>query len=143
MLKKTMTYLDFDGNERTEDFYFNLTKAEILEMDLLAEGGLDKFLTKITQEQDSKRLVEMFKDLIYHSYGEKSLDGKRFVKTKEIQDAFTQTQAYSDLFMELATDEKAASAFVNGIVPSDLSPDSGGGETGLAMAKAKEISTDD
>lgn len=137
MLKKTITYVDYDGNERTEDFYFNLSKAEILEMDLVAQGGLERLIEKITREQDGKRLVELFKDLILRSYGEKSMDGKRFIKTDEAKEAFSQTEAYSQLFMELATDEKAAAAFVNGIVPSDLSQDSGGGDTALAMAKAK------
>lgn len=136
MLKKTITYTDYDGNERTEDFYFNLTKAEIVEMDLVADGGLQKLVDKITKEQDSKRLVEMFKDLIIKSYGEKSLDGKRFVKNEEIQEAFAQTEAYSELFMELAFDADAASKFVNGIIPSDLSKDSGNGDSALAMAKA-------
>lgn len=138
MLKKTMTYTDFDGNERTEDFYFNLTKAEIMEMDLVAEGGLERTIEKISKAQDGKRLVALFKDLVIKSYGEKSLDGKRFIKNDEIQTAFAQTNAYSDLFMELATDENAAAAFVNGIIPADLSPDAGGGDSALAMAKATE-----
>lgn len=137
MLKKTITYTDYDGNERTEDFYFNLTRAEILEMDLTAQGGLERLIEKITKEQDGKRLVELFKDLILRAYGEKSLDGKRFVKTDTLREEFSQTEAYSQLFMELATDEVAAAKFVNGIVPSDLSQDSGGGDTALAMAKAK------
>ena len=102
MLKKTITYTDYDGNERTEDFYFNLTKAEITEMELSHDGGLTKLIEKIVAEQDSKRIVEIFKDLILRAYGEKSPDGKRFVKNQELRDAFAQTEAYSDLFMELA-----------------------------------------
>ncbi len=117
MLKKTITYTDYDGNERTEDFYFNLTKAEITEMELSHDGGLTKLIEKIVAEQDSKRIVEIFKDLILRAYGEKSPDGKRFVKNQELRDAFAQTEAYSDLFMELATDAEAAVAFVNGIIP--------------------------
>lgn len=112
-----MTYTDFDGNERKEDFFFNLTKAELTEMELSEVGGLTKTLEKIVSEKDSKRIVELFKDLVLRAYGEKSLDGKRFVKNQEIRDGFAQTQAYSDLFMELATDANAASAFVNAIVP--------------------------
>lgn len=118
MLKKTITYTDFDGNERTEDFYFNLTRAEAAEMELSSEGGLTKMLHKIVAEQDSKRIVEIFKDLILRAYGEKSLDGKRFVKSKELRDAFSQTEAYSELFMELATNPEASAAFVNGIIPA-------------------------
>lgn len=117
MLKKTITYTDYDGNERTEDFYFNLTKAEITEMELSHDGGLTKLIEKIVAEQDSKRIVEIFKDLILRAYGEKSPDGKRFVKNQELRDAFAQTEAYSDLFMELATDAEAAVAFVNSIIP--------------------------
>lgn len=118
MLKKTIKYVDFDGNERTEDFYFNLTKAEVTEMELSTEGGLAKTLEKIVAEKDSKRIVETFKDLILKAYGEKSLDGKRFVKNQEVRDSFAQTEAYSELFMELATNADAAASFVNGIIPS-------------------------
>lgn len=117
MLKKTMTYVDYDGNERTEDFYFNLTKAEVTEMELSHTGGMVKLLEKIIAEKDTKRIIEIFKDLILKAYGEKSADGKRFVKSKEISDAFAQTEAYSDLFMELATNADSAKDFVNGIIP--------------------------
>lgn len=112
-----MTYTDYDGNERTEDFYFNLTKAEVTEMEMSHTGGMVKLLEKIVAEKDAKRIVEIFKDLILRAYGEKSADGKRFVKNQELRDAFAQTEAYSDLFMELATNAEAATAFVNGIVP--------------------------
>ncbi|GHU53993.1 hypothetical protein AGMMS49975_13600 [Clostridia bacterium] len=117
MLKKTMTYTDFDGNERTEDFYFNLSKAETLEMEMGTTGGMSQMLQKIVAEQDSKRIIDIFKDIILKSYGEKSPDGKRFVKNKELSDAFSQTEAYSDLFMELATDADAATEFINSIIP--------------------------
>ena len=122
MLKKTMTYTDYDGNQRTEDFYFNLSKAEVAEMEMSTAGGLDKMINRIIAEQDGKRIIELFKDLVLRAYGKKSDDGKRFIKTKELSEEFSQTEAYSDLFMELATDAEAAAAFVNGIVPdmSDL-----------------------
>ena len=116
MLKKTMTYTDYDGNQRTEDFYFNLSKAELTEMELSRNGGLTKTIEKIVAAQDGKRIVEIFKDLVLKSYGEKSLDGKRFVKNQELRDAFAQTEAYSDLFMELSTNADSAAAFVNGLV---------------------------
>jgi hypothetical protein len=118
MLKKTITYTDFDGNERKEDFYFNLTKAEVAEMEMSTEGGLVKMIEKIVAAQDRKRIIELFKDLILNSYGEKSPDGKRFIKNQDLRDAFAQTEAYSELFMELATNAELAAAFVNGIVPS-------------------------
>lgn len=120
MLVKNIKYVDFDGNERSEDFYFNLTKAEVTEMEMSTEGGLAKMLEKIVAEQDSKRIIEIFKDLILRSYGEKSPDGKRFTKNKEIRDSFSNTEAYSELFMSLATDAEKASAFINGILPKNL-----------------------
>jgi hypothetical protein len=119
MLKKTIKYVDFDGNERTEDFHFNLTKAEVTEMELSTQGGLVKMLEKIVAEQDSKRIIEIFKDLILKSYGEKSPDGKRFIKNQELRDAFSQTEAYSELFMTLATNAEESAAFINGIVPTN------------------------
>ena len=118
MLKKTIKYKDFDGNDRKEDFYFNLTKAEVTEMEMTAEGGLSKMLQKIVDANDSKRIIEVFKDLVLKAYGEKSPDGRKFMKTKEIREGFEQTQAYSEIFMELAMDAKAAADFVNGIVPA-------------------------
>lgn len=120
MLKKTISYTDYDGNERTEDFYFNLTKAELLEMALSTAGGLDKYIQKIAQTQDTVKLIELFKDIIIRSYGVKSDDGKRFIKNKEVTEEFIQTEAYSDLFMSLATDDNAAADFINGIIPKEL-----------------------
>lgn len=121
MLKKTITYTDYNGSERTEDFYFNLTKAEIMEMELSTTGGLAEMMQRIVAAQDTPALIKLFKDLILKAYGEKSPDGKRFIKSEEIATAFSQTEAYSILFMTLATDDKAAAEFVNGIVPAELS----------------------
>ena len=118
MLKKTITYTDYNGNERTEDHYFNLSKAEIMEMEIGTTGGLAEMIKKIVAAQDAPAIIKIFKDLILKSYGEKSADGKRFIKSEEISRAFSQTEAYSQLFMELATDAEAAAKFVNGIVPS-------------------------
>lgn len=118
MLKKTITYTDYNGSERTEDFYFNLSKAEIMEMEMSTSGGLAEMITKIVAAQDAPAIIKIFKELVLKAYGEKSPDGKRFVKSEEIATAFSQTEAYSQLFMELATDADAAAAFVNGIVPA-------------------------
>ena len=120
MIKKTITYTDYNGVERTEDFYFNLTKAEIMEMELSTTGGLADMIQRIVAAQDAPALIKIFKDLVLKAYGEKSPDGKRFVKSEEISTAFSQTEAYSMLFMELAMDADAAAKFVNGIVPKDL-----------------------
>lgn len=117
MLKKTITYTDFNGVERTEDFYFNLTKAEIAEMELEVPGGMTTMIERITKTQDTPSLIKVFKDLILRSYGKKSDDGRRFIKNAELVDEFKDSEAYSELFMELATDADAAAAFVNGITP--------------------------
>lgn len=118
MLKKTVTYTDYNGVERTEDFYFNLTKTEIMEMELTTSGGLAEMITKIVEAKDGPAIIKVFKDLVLKAYGEKSPDGRRFIKSGEIADAFSQTEAYSQIFMELATDADAAAAFVNGIIPN-------------------------
>jgi hypothetical protein len=120
MIKKTITYTDYNGVERTEDFYFNLTKAEIMEMELSTAGGLADMISRIVKAQDATAIIKIFKELILKAYGEKSQDGKRFKKSEEISNAFSQTEAYSILFMELASDADAASAFVNGVVPADM-----------------------
>ena len=117
MLKKTITYTDFNGMERSEDFYFNLTKAEVMEMEMSTVGGLSEMIQRIIAAQDTPSIIKVFKDLVLKSYGEKSADGKRFIKTPEITEAFSQTEAYSVLFMELATNADSAAAFVNGIIP--------------------------
>ena len=117
MLKKTFTYVDYNGVERTEDHYFNLSKAELMEMELSTTGGLAEMINKIVAAQDAPAIVKVFKDLVLKAYGQKSPDGRRFIKSKELADEFSQTEAYSQLFMELATDADAASRFVNGIVP--------------------------
>lgn len=121
MLKKTITYTDYNGTERTEDFYFNLSKAELMEMEMSRTGGLAETITKIINAQDQPAIIKLFKELILKAYGVKSDDNKRFIKSEEISKAFSETPAYSELFMELATDDKAAAKFVEGIVPADIS----------------------
>ena len=120
MLKKTITYTDYNGAERTEDFYFNLSKAEITEMEMGVKGGLTETITRIVAAQDSPAIIKIFKDLILKAYGVKSPDGKRFEKSPELSAEFSQTEAYSNLFMELAFDANKAAEFINGIVPADL-----------------------
>lgn len=122
MLKKTVMYVDYNGVERTEDLYFNLTKAEIMEMEMGISGGLSEQITKVIEAKDNVSIIKIFKGLVLKSYGEKSPDGRRFMKSEEIRTAFSQTEAYSNIFMELATDAKAASAFVNGIMPQTVIP---------------------
>lgn len=118
MIKKTITYTDYNGVERTEDFYFNLTKAELMEMEIGTTGGMADMIKRIIDAKDAPAIIKIFKELVLKAYGEKSADGKRFVKSEEISNGFAQTEAYSQLFMELATDADAAAAFVNGIIPN-------------------------
>ena len=117
MLKKVITYTDYDGVERTETFNFNFTKAEVAEMEMSTEGGLAKKIEKIVEAKDQKEIIALFKEIVLNAYGEKTADGRRFVKSQEIRDAFAQTEAFSELFMELATNTDAAIAFLNGIIP--------------------------
>ena len=120
MLKKTVKYTDHNGVERTEDFYFNLNKAEIMEMEMMTKGGMAEMIQKIVAAQDAPAIIKIFKDLVLQAYGVKSPDGKRFIKNDEVRDEFVQSEAYSIIFMELATDADAAAKFVNGIIPADL-----------------------
>ena len=121
MLKKTITFTDYDGVSRTEDFYFNLNKAETIKwMTTTGEYTLDKVLLRLAQERNGKKIMEIFEDLLHKSYGRKSLDGRKFEKSEEIWQDFYQTEAYSELFSELVTDAKKASAFINAIIPTVL-----------------------
>lgn len=121
MLKKTMTTVDFGGTERTEDYYFNLTKAEIMEMQLCTDGGFVETVKKIVEAKNQLELTRLFKKIICASYGVLSPDGRKFVKNQQVLDDFMATQAYSDLYIELLSgDGKAAEDFVNGILPKDL-----------------------
>ena len=117
MLKETIKYKDYNGNERNEDFYFNLTQAECVELEASINGGLQALINKIIQTKDANELIVLWKRIIYLAYGEKSLDGKHFIKSKEVKDNFTYTEAYSVLFMKLSTNTDAAVAFINGIIP--------------------------
>lgn len=120
MLKKTITFTDYNGVERTEDFYFNLNKAEVMEMEMGTTGGFADMINGIIAAKDVPALISIFKDMILKAYGQKSPDGRRFIKSKELSEEFSQTEAYVSLYMELATDDEAAANFVNGIMPHDL-----------------------
>ena len=124
MLKKKIKYTDYNGIEREEEFLFNLSKAEIMEMQMSAQGGLDTVISALIKTQNMPEIIKMFKEIVLKAYGEKSADGKRFIKKDEngkpLSAKFEDTEAYSTLFMELATDAKAAADFVNGIIPKDM-----------------------
>lgn len=127
MLKKTIKYTDFDGNERSDECYFNLSKSELTEMEMSENGGFDKYIEKIVETKDTKKIYQMFKEIVLMSYGEKSYDGKHFIKKKTVdgqvirlRDEFEQTGAFDELMMELLSDEKASADFINHVVPKEL-----------------------
>ena len=117
MLKKTITYTDYNGEERTEDFYFNLTRAEVMEMEMSVNGGIAEMIQRVVAAKDGATIINIFKDVIKRSYGKKSLDGRKFEKSEAIWNEFERTEAYSILFMELATNADEAAKFVEGFVP--------------------------
>jgi hypothetical protein len=121
MLKREISYEDLDGNKVTDTFYFNLFKGELVDLELSAQDGFGVMLQRIIQAKNAKLLVEEFKKLILMSYGKKSEDGKRFIKSAELREEFSQTAAFDALFMELSTDETAAATFVQGVIPKDMS----------------------
>ena len=122
MLKKPITYTDYDGNQRTENFWFNLDEAEILELMVKYPGGLKAMLEKIVEEEDGAKILAMIKEIIMQAYGEKSLDGKYFNKSAELSEAFIHTRAYSALIMELYKVPGAAAEFMNKIIPQSTAP---------------------
>lgn len=122
MLKKVIKYEDYNGVEREEPFYFNLSKAEMLEMQMSINGGFEEMINQIIAEQDSAKIMEIFKQIILKAYGKKDLDGRRFIKSEELSKEFTETEAYSELIMELATDADKAADFIKGIMPKIETP---------------------
>ena len=120
MLKKTITFTDYFGEKRTQDFYFNLNKSELIEMNFTTTGGMANMLDQIRNSQDTKKIYELFKDIILKAYGEKSPDGYRFIKSRELSEAFSQSEAYNELIVEMFSNPDAASSFMNGIIPPDL-----------------------
>lgn len=121
MLKKVIKYTDYNGVEREEPFYFNLSKAELVELEMSVNGGLTEFITRVVQTQDQTELIKLFKRFILMAYGEKSDDGKRFIKSEEISANFAATEAYSELFMELMSSTEKMTEFVNALAPAGVS----------------------
>jgi hypothetical protein len=117
VLKRDITYENFDGEEVTETFYFNLTKTELLEMQIEYHGGMEELITRIIKEEAVKEIFELFKKIVLASYGIRSEDGKRFIKSNQIREEFQQTAAYDALIVELATNDQSASDFIIAVVP--------------------------
>jgi len=119
MLTKKIKYTDYDGNVREEPFYFNISKAEFAELDLSITGGFEAMIQTLIDKKDIPGMMRVFKDLIVKSYGVKSADGRRMMKSEELTKDFLETEAYSELFMELCSDANTAIEFVKGIMPVD------------------------
>lgn len=122
MIKWPITYTDYNGEKQTEEFYFNLNKAELIEMDLMANGAYREYLERVVEKKDGKAIAEVYRDLILKSYGEKSPDGRRFIKSEELATEFQQTEAYVELYMELATQPEKAKTFIEGVLPKIEQP---------------------
>lgn len=152
MLKKTIKYTDFNGEETSEDYFFHLSKAELVELEMSHEGGFVESMQKVVAAEDNKTIIAEFKKIILQSYGKKSMDGKRFIKNQTMREEFESSEAYSTLFMELVTDTDAAIEFMNGIIPGDLVPQDAPvvpikaerpEPTYMTMKEIRELSNDD
>lgn len=139
MFGRTFSYTDYNGNPRKDTWYFNLTKAELMKMELGAWGGLDALLKRLIREEKPEKIVDMFEKIILGAVGEKSPDGRRFIKNEQIRQDFYQTQAYSDLFFELVTDPEKLTAFLKGAIPEDLAKKID--EKNQAEAEAEAVET--
>jgi len=120
MLKKTITYEDLNGETVSEDYFFHLSKAELIELEMSHQGGLSTWLQSVVSAEDGASIIREFKKIILSAYGKRSDDGKRFVKTQELRDEFESTEAYSALFVELVTKTESAIEFVNGVIPRGM-----------------------
>lgn len=134
MLKRNITYTDFDGNEVTETFYFNISKPELIEMEVDVDGGMAKMLERIIAANSSKEIIQTFKKIILASYGVRSEDGKRFIKNEQLREEFSQMAAYHQLFLDLSMNSEAAADFIKGVIPQDMV---GAIEEAEAVEKAK------
>lgn len=139
MFKKVIKFEDFNGTQREETFYFNLSKAELMEMELSTQAGVEEMIRMLIATKDNAKIMQIFKDLILRSYGIKSEDGTRFIKTKELRDAFEQSNAYSELFMEMITNSDVQAAFINGVISGVNAPNMSEED---AIAKLKELGYD-
>lgn len=120
MLKKTYTYIDYNGVERTETFYFHFTEAEILDMEMSAEGGFAERVQRIVDAKDQAALMKVIKNFVIDAYGVKSDDGRRFIKNDKVKTEFVECPAFSDIFMDMVTNDELAAEFVNGVIPDTM-----------------------
>lgn len=120
MLKRPITYEDFNGDTVTENFYFNISKPELIKLEVEVKQGFGNWIQGVIDAKDHKELIAQFERIILLAYGVKSEDGKKFVKSDALREEFLQTAAYIALFTELTTDDKAAAIFIKSILPKDL-----------------------
>jgi hypothetical protein len=123
VLKKTVQYEDYNGEAVKEDLYFNLSKAELVQLEMSYPGGLSNHLRKIGESEDGPEIIKMFTELLKASYGKRSPDGKRFIKNDQVWEEFVSSEAYSAFFMDLISDPQRQIEFVRGIIPADLPVD--------------------
>lgn len=136
MIKKTVTFTDYNDVEKTQDYYFNLNQAEIMEMELSSAGGMSETIQNVIKSNDTSTLIAIFKDLLLKSYGKKTPEG-RFEKSEALRREFESSAAYPILFVELATDADAASKFMNGVIPANLNGDSNNKKAKKAIEASK------
>lgn len=127
MISWPITYTDYNGDTVKETCYFNIDKAELIQMQFDVNGTYNQYIERISQEHDLQRLGAEFTKLILGAYGKKSDDGRRFIKSEELTLSFKQSPAYSELLMQLLTDEEKAAKFMRGILPADLNETAEGG----------------
>lgn len=140
MFKYEIPYTDYNGVERKETCYFNLSKAELMEMELSTQAGVEEMIRVMIATNDNAKIVQVFKDLILKSYGIKSEDGRRFIKSQELRDQFEQSEAYSEFFMRMVSNEdNLQTKFINGVISGSNVPNMDEKE---ALAKLKELGYD-
>ena len=139
MFKHVIKYTDYNGTEREEQFYFNLSKAELMEMELSTQAGVEEMIRMLIATNDNAKIVQIYKDLILKSYGIKSEDGRRFIKSQALRDQFEQSEAYSEFFMEILSNNKLQSDFINGVISGTNVPNMDEKE---AISKLKELGYD-
>jgi hypothetical protein len=136
MLKRSISYKDFNDVDCVDIFYFNISKPELIELEVKYEHGLTSMIQRIIEQKDHKELIKLFKELVLLAHGQKSPDGKRFIKSDQLREEFSQTAAYNALFVELATNDEAAANFLKGALPTDMV-----GEIDKALDSKSKVST--
>lgn len=143
MLTKAITYIDYNGNKKTKNFYFNLTRTELAKMELTNKAGMEETIKQMINEDDREKIIDLFETLVLGSVGEKSADGERFEKSDKIRQDFINHPAYDILFMELISDSKSMADFINAILPSDIAEAAKGNTKTINDIMGYEVVPDD